>query len=56
MATLKQIKGSAIQFLDADPVVYVGSWSSGGAMNTARVFDATAQTGGNSAGQIAGGT
>ena len=34
----------------------IGSWSSGGAMNTARVFDATAQTGTNSAGQIAGGT
>jgi hypothetical protein len=36
MATLKEIKGTAIQFLDEDPVVYVGSWSSGGALNTAR--------------------
>jgi len=36
MATLKQIKGTAIQFLDADPVQYVGSWSSGGNLNTAR--------------------
>ena len=31
MATLKHIKGTAIQFLDADPVVNVGAWSSAGA-------------------------
>ena len=31
MTTLKNLKGTAIQFLDADPVVYAGSWSSGGA-------------------------
>ena len=36
MAKLKDIKGTNIQFLDSDPVVYVGSWSSGGALNTAR--------------------
>ena len=36
MTTLKNLKGTAIQFLDADPVVYVGTWSSGGSMNTAR--------------------
>jgi len=36
MATLKQIKGTTIQFRDADPVVYAGSWSSSGALNTAR--------------------
>ena len=36
MTTLKDLKGTAIQFLDADPVVYAGSWSSGGALNTAR--------------------
>ena len=36
MATLKQIKGTAIQFLDADPVEYVGTWSSGGSLNTGR--------------------
>jgi len=35
MATLKQIKGTGIQFRDDDPVVYAGSWSSGGALNTA---------------------
>ena len=28
MTTLKNLKGTAIQFLDADPVVYVGSWAS----------------------------
>ena len=36
MATLKDIKGTNIQFLDADPVEYVGTWSSGGTLNTAR--------------------
>ena len=35
MTTLKNLKGTAIQFLDADPVEYVGTWSSGGNMNTA---------------------
>ena len=36
MTTLKNIKGTAIQFLDADPVEYVGTWASGGAINTGR--------------------
>jgi hypothetical protein len=36
MAKLKDIKGSAIQYLAEDPVEYVGSWSSGGNLNTAR--------------------
>lgn len=36
MTTLKNLKGTAIQFLDEDPVVYAGSWSSGGSLNTAR--------------------
>jgi hypothetical protein len=36
MAKLKDIKGTNIQFLDADPVEYVGSWSSKAAMNTGR--------------------
>ena len=36
MATLKQIKGSAIQFLDEDPVVNVGSWASAATGNNAR--------------------
>ena len=35
MTTLKNLKGTAIQFRDEDPAVYAGSWSSGGTMNTA---------------------
>ena len=33
MAKLKEIKGTAIQFRDADPVVYVGTWATGGVRN-----------------------
>jgi len=44
MTTLKQIKGSAIQFLDADPVEYVGTWSSGGNVNTARAYGGSSGT------------
>ena len=29
MATYKEIKGVTVQALDADPVEFVGSWSSG---------------------------
>ena len=54
MATLKQIKGSAIQFLDEDPVQYVGSWSSGGSVNTARRYGAG--IGSSTAGLIFGGS
>ena len=36
MATYKEIKGVTVQALDEDPVEFVGSWSSGGTMNTAR--------------------
>ena len=36
MATYKEIKGVTVQTLDSDPVENVGSWSSGGALNTAR--------------------
>jgi len=36
MTKLKDIKGTAIQFKDADPVLYAGTWSSSGALNTAR--------------------
>ena len=36
MTTLKNLKGTAIQFLAEDPVEYVGTWASGGSMNTAR--------------------
>ena len=34
MTTLKNLKGTAIQFLDADPVEYVGTWASSTAANT----------------------
>ena len=40
MAKLKDIKGSAIQYLAEDPVEYVGSWSSGGSLNTSRSMHA----------------
>ena len=36
MATYKEIKGVTVQTLDSDPELNVGSWSSGGALNTAR--------------------
>ena len=36
MAKLKDIKGSAIQYLAEDPIEYVGSWASGTSLNTAR--------------------
>ena len=45
MTTLKNLKGTAIQFLDADPVVYAGSWSSGGSLNTARTALQSSGTG-----------
>ena len=48
MTKLKNLKGTAIQFLDADPVVYAGAWSSSGALNTAR-------TGGGLAGSLTAG-
>jgi hypothetical protein len=54
MATLKEIKGTTIQFLDADPVVYVGAWSSGGTMNTTTRY-ISAGAGTNTAGIAFGG-
>ena len=36
MATYKEIKGVTVQTLDSDPVLNVGTWSSGGSLNTAR--------------------
>ena len=54
MAKLKDIKGSAIQYLAEDPVEYVGSWSSGGALNTAR--SATGGDGGTSTAAFAAGS
>jgi len=40
MATYKEIKGVTVQTKDEDPVVNVGSWSSGGSLNLAR-YDVT---------------
>ena len=54
MTTLKNLKGTAIQFLDADPVVYAGTWSSGGSVNTARQYGAG--IGSSTAGLIFGGS
>ena len=57
MTTLKNLKGTAIQFRDEDPVLYVGSWSSGADLNTARkgsmgfgVLTANIVAGGNNPG------
>ena len=36
MTTLKNLKGTAIQFLAEDPIVGGSTWSSGGNLNTAR--------------------
>ena len=36
MATYKEIKGVTVQTLDSDPELNVGSWSSGGSLNTGR--------------------
>jgi len=36
MATYKEIKGVTIQTRDEDPSLFVGSWASGGALNTSR--------------------
>ena len=42
MATYKEIKGVTVQALDDDPVTNVGSWSTGGDLNTGRRFLNTA--------------
>ena len=42
MAEYKEIKGQTIQVLDTNPVVYAGTWSTGGALNDARDFKGTA--------------
>ena len=44
MATYKEIKGVTVQTLDSDPVEFVGSWASGGSLNTAREAAAGAGT------------
>ena len=61
MATYKEIKGITIQTLDTDPVENVGTWASGGSLNTAGDFRGTASVanvcagGGTSASGIAAG-
>ena len=42
MATYKEIKGVTVQSLDADPVVFAGTWSSGGSVNTGRAYGGSA--------------
>ena len=44
MATYKEIKGVTVQSLDVDPVQNVGTWASGGDVNTARSFGGGAGT------------
>jgi hypothetical protein len=55
MAKLKDIKGSAIQYLAEDPVEYVGTWSSGGSLNTARGENFGNGVGTQTAAAVAGG-
>ena len=55
MATYKEIKGVTVQILDEDPVANVGSWSTGGSLNTARWGFNGAAGSGVSAGLISGG-
>ena len=54
MTTLKNLKGTAIQFLAEDPVVYAGSWSSGGSLNTGKASTLGTATGSSNA-FVAGG-
>ena len=54
MTTLKNLKGTKIQFINADPVEYVGAWSSGGTMNTTTRY-ISAGAGTNTAGIAFGG-
>ena len=53
MATYKEIKGVTVQTKDSDPVLNVGTWASGGAMNVASGSGGAA--GVTTAGMIAGG-
>ena len=53
MATYKEIKGVTVQTKDSDPNLFVGTWSSGGALNTARYAGTGFGTGADS-GIVAG--
>ena len=50
----KKLKGQNIQVLDTDPVVFAGTWATGGDMNTAR-FNTASGFGTQTAGAVAGG-
>ena len=56
MATYNEIKGVTVQTKDEDPSVFAGSWSSGGALNTARGRLAGAGSAAQTAGLAFGGT
>ena len=51
MATYKEIKGVTIQTLDEDPVTDAKSWTSGGTMNTGRLYGLTYSVSGGPSGQ-----
>jgi hypothetical protein len=42
MATYKEIKGVTVQTRDEDPVVFAGTWASGGNINTGRAYGGSA--------------
>ena len=42
MATYKEIKGVTVQTRDEDPVVFAGTWASGGSINTGRAYGGSA--------------
>ena len=44
MATYKEIKGVTVQTKDEDPVQNVGTWSSGGSVNTGRAYGGSSGT------------
>ena len=54
MATYKEIKGITVQTVDSDPVVFAGSWSSGGSLNTGKGSTLGTATGSSNA-FVAGG-
>ena len=51
MATYKEIKGVTVQALDEDPVTDVKSWTSGGTMNTGRLYGLNYSVSGGPSGQ-----
>ena len=51
----KKLKGQMIQVTDTDPVVYAGTWATGGAMNTARSAVGSSTSGSQTASLVFGG-